>query len=157
MYQKSKTGRQLMKSDGARRIAAVTLVCYLAFLAWILLWPSAGPASSTVDWLLTILWESGFSQELVTGTRVEFVLNTIMLAPVAPLAMLAGARWTWERWTAVAFLASGSVELLQAIVLPDRSAQFQDIVSNTLGVLLGSGLSQPFVRTFKRTARHSAR
>jgi glycopeptide antibiotics resistance protein len=135
-----------MAQTSTKRIAAVALSCYLVFLAWVLLWPSAGPASSLVDSILRASWNAGFSQELVTGPRVEFVLNATMLAPVPPLAMLAGARWTWERWTAVAFLVTGSVELFQALVLPDRSAQFQDVVSNTLGILLGSALCHPFVR-----------
>jgi glycopeptide antibiotics resistance protein len=70
-----------------------------------------------------------------------------MLTPVPGLAVAAGVRWMWERWTAVAFIVSGGVELCQALMLPDRSAQFQDVVSNTLGIMLGSAFAHPFVRT----------
>ena len=142
-----------MAHAGWRRVAAATLIAYLAFLGWILLWPSAGPVSTFVDRLLDLLWGAGWSTQLVTPVRVEFVLNAVMLVPVPVLATLAGARWRWERWTAVVFLVAGIVEVLQALVLPDRSAQFQDIVSNTLGVLIGALMCTPLVRTRGRRRR----
>lgn len=148
---------QLMAQNPPQRIAALALACYLAFLAWVLLWPSAGPASSTVDWTLDHLWSAGLSQQLITGTRVEFVLNTIMLAPVPLLAMAVGGRWTWVRWTAFTFIVSCTVELFQALFLPHRSAQFQDVVSNTLGVLLGSGISTRAMHVFSKMPQGTAR
>ena len=124
-----------------KRLAGATLGLYLLFLAWVFLWPSAGPASTSVDKTLQWLWDAGFSTDLVTGPRVEFVLNALMLAPVPILATLAGARWSWERWTAYAFVAASTVELFQGVALPNRSAQFQDIASNTAGALVGAVLS----------------
>jgi len=38
---------------------------------------------------------------------------------------------------------SGAVELYQGLYLPPRSAQFVDVVSNTLGGLVGAVLAIP--------------
>jgi VanZ family protein len=77
---------------------------------------------------------------------VEFALNVLVVTPVPFLAGWAGARWSWERWTAYAFVAAVVVETIQGLVMPNRSAQFQDVAANTLGILLGSLLSLLFVR-----------
>ena len=47
-------------------------------------------------------------------------------------------RTTWRDWTAYGFLFSAAIELTQALLLPSRSARFDDIVANTLGALVGA-------------------
>ena len=65
-----------------------------------------------------------------------------MVAPLPLLATLLWSPWTWERWTAYGYVLSGGVELIQGLLLQQRSAQFVDIVANTLGVLLGATTAQ---------------
>ena len=92
-----------MTRPTGRRAGGLVLVFYAVFLAWVLLWPSAEPASATVDHTLRALHDLGVPTRLVTGSRVEFALNALMIAPVPLLAAWAGAQWSWERWTAYAF------------------------------------------------------
>ena len=76
---------------------------------------------------------------LATGPgRVEFLLNTAMFVPVAFLAALTFPRHPWANWVVYALVASIGVELVQGLYLPPRSAQYEDVVANTSGALIGA-------------------
>ena len=136
-----------------RRAGIAALSCLGVFFAWVLLWPSAGPASAVVDAVLGVLHDIGLPTRLVTGARVEFALNASMVAPVPLLAAWAGARWSWERWTAYAFVTAVALETIQGLVAPSRSAQFQDVSAYTLGICLGAMVGRLIVRGRGRTRR----
>jgi glycopeptide antibiotics resistance protein len=95
-----------------------------------------------VNYTLNALLNLGLPIRLVTSSRVEFALNALMIAPLPLLASWAGAQWSWERWTAYAFITAAAVETIQGLVLPNRSGQFHDIAANTLGTLLGALLTR---------------
>ncbi len=120
----------------------MVLAVYSLLLGWVLLWPSGAPATATVAHVRRFVLALGSPDVLVSGWSVEFALNALMVAPVPLLATLLWPRWTWERWTVLGFVVSGVVELLQGLLLQQRSAEFVDIVANTLGVLLGAILGQ---------------
>lgn len=134
----------------SRPLVAALLVGYLLFLAWVLLWPSAAPATGVVGHASGVLADLGLPASLVSPTRVEFGLNALMVVPVPFLASLLWPRWTWAQWTAAGFLASCSVELSQGLFLPDRSAQMADVVSNTLGAMVGGVAAEIFRRAASR-------
>jgi glycopeptide antibiotics resistance protein len=71
---------------------------------------------------------------------VEFIVNVGVIAPAAALGSVCGPRTTWRDWTAYGFLFSAAIELTQALLLPSRSARFDDIVANTLGALCGAAV-----------------
>ena len=54
------------------------------------------------------------------------------------LGSLLWPRPSWRDWTAVGFVASFLVEVVQAVALGGRSATHADVVANTLGTLLGA-------------------
>ena len=64
---------------------------------------------------------------------MEFIVNVGVIAPAAALGSVVWPRTTWRDWTAYGFLFSAAIELTQALLLPSRSARFDDIVANTLG------------------------
>ncbi len=147
---------QLSRVAVGNRGLLVVLAAYSLLLGWILLWPSGAPATAAVDHVRRFVLALGFSDGLISGGRVEFALNALMVAPVPLLATLLWPRWTWERWTAFGFVVSAGVELLQGLLLQQRSAEFVDIVANTLGVLLGATLGQLICRGW-RSGRRSDR
>lgn len=112
-------------------------VGYCLFLAWVVLWPSGAPATETVAHTTTVLQRVGAPTPVTTGDRVEFILNTLMVVPVPLLASLLWRRWSWQAWTAYGFVASCAVESFQGLFLAGRAPQMTDIVSNTLGALVG--------------------
>jgi glycopeptide antibiotics resistance protein len=122
------------------RVAAAWLMAaYLAVVAGIVFWPSAHPASASVDaihgWLMALGAPSG-----IGPSAVEFVTNVLLFMPLGFLGLLLRPSLGWIGWSLVGLCGSGAIELSQLLVLADRSATLVDVVSNTLGAVLGSRL-----------------
>jgi glycopeptide antibiotics resistance protein len=120
-----------------RRPAAVALTGYLVILMAVFLGSNAF-ALWLVEGTEQRLLELGAPASLVGDDRVEFFYNTLALVPVSGLGSLVWPRWNWRDWTAFGFVLSFTVESVQALVLPERTATFIDIVANTLGAALGA-------------------
>lgn len=127
-----------MDTPSHLRAARILLAAYLAFLAFVLLNPSADVPTSSVAWLSEMSTRLGVPAPLAEPSRVEFVANVLILMPLAFLGSALLPRPTWRDWTAYAFVLSGSVETVQALLFPARSATFKDVVANTSGALLGA-------------------
>ena len=127
-----------MRTDAHRRAAKVALAVYAVFLAFVLLNPSADVPSSSVTWLADGAARLGLPGPLVVPSRVEFIANVLILVPVSFLGSVLLPRLDWRDWTAYGFVLSGTVELVQALLLPERSATFADVVANTSGALIGA-------------------
>jgi VanZ family protein len=127
-----------MGTHGHRRAALLILAAYLVFLAFVLLNPSADVPSSSVAWLSQVGTRAGLPAPLVEPSRVEFICNVLILMPLSLLGSVLLLRLDWRDWTAYGFVLSGTVEMLQAVLLPDRSATFSDVVANTSGILMGA-------------------
>jgi glycopeptide antibiotics resistance protein len=124
----------------SRHLLVLLLVGYVVFLGWLLLNPSAAAPSATVRHVAAALRGLGLPPGLVSNGRVEFGLNAAMFAPLTMLTVLIWPRFAWTHWVAWAFVLSSAVEVCQALALPERSAQFVDVVANTLGALAGAWL-----------------
>ncbi len=122
----------------SRRATAIALVVYSAALAFILLVPSGAVPSGGASWTAELADRLGAPAWAVSPSRWEFVSNALILMPVSALGSLAWPRTTWRDWTAYAFVIAGTVELIQGLALPERSATFVDVVANTLGGLGGA-------------------
>lgn len=120
------------------RLARTGMVAWGLVVVVFLLSPSAGPASGTVGWVADLAHAVGFSEVVLTGSRVEFALNALAIAPLAFLGMWAFPVTTWRDWTAYGFLASMTVEATQLVFLSARSAEVEDVVANTAGAFLGA-------------------
>jgi glycopeptide antibiotics resistance protein len=133
----------------ARLTAGALLLIYVLFLAAVLMEYHPTVAIDVVARFGLWLQSKGAPAVLTAPGRVEFLLNTAMFAPVAFLAAVAFPRHPWANWVVYGFVLSGAVELLQGVYLPPRSAQFVDVVANTLGALLGAVAALPFLAVAK--------
>ncbi|HZM67055.1 MAG TPA: VanZ family protein [Nakamurella sp.] len=72
----------------------------------------------------------------ITFGRVEFAANVVMLVPIGFFGALSLTR---ARWLIVpaAIAASAVIEVSQALALPARDGSPRDVISNSLGALLG--------------------
>jgi glycopeptide antibiotics resistance protein len=137
-------------STATQRRLTVALVAYSAVLALVLLAPTSGPQSTSARWVADLATGVGVPERIATESRVEFVLNAVILMPVSALGSLRWPRTTWRDWTAYAFVIAGAVELMQGLFLPARSAAFVDVVANTLGGL-GGAVAVALVRRWWRS------
>lgn len=129
------------------RIPRVALVAYLLLVALVVFQPAPELAVGSVGVLQQALESVGAPAQLLNAYRVEFMLNTVLFMPLPFLGTLVFPRVRWSEWVVVAFVASAGIEFTQALVLDARSATFVDVVSNTLGALLGAVLGL-FARRF---------
>ena len=127
-----------MDTPSHLRAARILLATYLVFLAFVLLNPSADVPSSSVLWLSEVASRIGVPAPLAEPSRVEFIANVLILVPLSFLGSALLPRLTWRDWAAYAFVLSGTVETVQAVLFPARSATFKDVVANTSGALLGA-------------------
>ena len=107
------------------------LAIYLAILTAIAFWPSpvdqaAGPLLRLITHLIPAL----------TYPRIEFAAN---IALFIPLGLLLTLIFTTKRWlvTPIAFLATVTIECVQALALGARTPSLLDIVANTAGACVG--------------------
>ncbi|MBB6628482.1 VanZ family protein [Nocardioides sp. KIGAM211] len=133
-----------------RLVSAALLVAYAVALAVVLMEYNPLVATDVVARFGYWLQGHGASAAMTEPARVEFLLNAAMFAPVAFLAALALPRQHWATWVVWGFVLSGAVELLQGVLLPPRSAQFEDVVANTLGALVGAVASLPVARVMTK-------
>lgn len=108
------------------------LVAYLVALAAIAFWPApvdrdAGPLLRSITHLFPVL----------TYARIEFTANILLFVPFGLLLTLIVARS--HRWIVlpVTFLATVTIESVQAVMLDARTPSVLDIIANTAGACLG--------------------
>jgi glycopeptide antibiotics resistance protein len=124
------------------RHAKVLLAVYAVFLGLALLSPSSDLQSDSVAVLGRWLYDLGVPYHLAPQLRLEFLMNAVIIAPVPFLGSMILPQYTWRDWTALGFTGALTVEALQGLLLPDRSATYTDVVANTLGAFIGAGLAE---------------
>lgn len=129
-----------MEFTPARRLMTIALVGYLLLLLFALLTPSAATPSSSVSWVADVLRALGAPERVLVPDRVEFLCNVAILVPATALGSLLWPAASWRDWTAYGFVFAGTVEVVQGLLLPERSATYVDVVANTLGALAGAVL-----------------
>lgn len=125
-------------SPAHRTVVKVLLGAWVALLVVTLLGPSAAGPS----WLVRSVADAAgaIGVPAVLTDQTEFALNVVAFVPVSLLGSLLWPGPTWRDWTAYGFVASFGVEAFQAVFLSARSATHVDVVSNTLGALVGAVL-----------------
>jgi VanZ family protein len=137
----------------ARRAASVLLAVIIAVIAVIVFWPGPPDPSgqNALEHFLYLAHANGLPRR-ITFNLVQNLANVAMFLPLGLLGSLALRR---RNYLVVLYgaLASGLIELTQLLLLPDRVASMQDVLSNTAGVLIGFLLSIPALRRRLRRRR----
>jgi glycopeptide antibiotics resistance protein len=130
----------------ARVLAAVTVVV----IALIVFTPGP-PDASGQQWLRMWLdqvhrtWMPGW----ITFGLVEFCANVLLFAP---LGLFGALSLRERRWRVLPLLAaaSGVIELVQRLALPQREASWLDVLANVIGAAAGYGLALLVARASQR-------
>jgi glycopeptide antibiotics resistance protein len=133
------TSRNRAPESGGRRSLAVN-VALLASLSAILA-VTLGPTDDPHDVRLVPLSDIGdaFTPSLDGSLLLEDVLNILLFVPLGAALGLRGVSLGKSVLTALA-LSSG-VELAQAIIVTGRTTSVDDVLLNTLGVVVGHAVS----------------
>lgn len=122
----------------ARVVLALLSAVYLWGVAWMTLTarPYGSDIAAALDRLLAWFAQRE-STAWITFDRVEFGANVAMFVPLGIFAVLWFGVRGW--WTApvLGLLASGAIELTQAVFLDTRVSDVRDLVANTLGAVIG--------------------
>lgn len=114
------------------------LLGYFVVLAFIAFWPTPvdKPAAGDLSVLLDLLHRNGIPEWIDYGF-VEASSNVLLFAPAGLLLALTLRRKRWWQLLALGTAVSGTVELGQLLLLPQRFSSLQDILMNTFGAGLG--------------------
>jgi len=146
-----------MSSRPVQVAAAAALAVYLLLAGIVLLATHSTVATEAIARTTAWLTAHDAPAWVTYGGRVELILNALLFAPLTFLASLALPRHPWGNWVAYAFAGSGAVEVFQAFVLEPRSAQYVDVVANTLGGLIGALVALPVALGLRRLSREPSR
>ncbi|WP_426996763.1 VanZ family protein [Pseudarthrobacter sp. N5] len=114
------------------------LATYLAFLALIGFWPSPvdkpvqGTLSEILAWLHAHRIPHWFNYQFVEASA-----NVLLFVPMGFAAALAFRENRWWQNALLGLLASSCMELGQSLFLDHRFASPLDLVTNTLGAVIG--------------------
>jgi len=119
-------------------LLSLLTVAYLGALAWVTLTPSSNSdrAFSLLQVVVREL-QSHASTDFVTYDDVEFLANIALFVPMGVFVVLLFGRRMWWAGIFAGVLASCWIELAQGVWLSDRVSDPRDLVSNSLGTLLG--------------------
>ena len=120
----------------SRRLAAALLVAYVAVVGFIVFWPTAEIATESVVGIWSVLHDLG-APAWIGPRDVEFATNVMLFVPLSFLGSTFKPRWGWGQWLMVGLAGTMTIELSQMFFLPGRYPRISDVVSDTLGALLG--------------------
>lgn len=125
---------------GGRRhaVASLALVAAAGIVSFLVLAPTPALPGSVVHQTARLLVHVGFSWPVATSVA-DTSLNVALFIPASFAAAASWRRVRWWQWVAVGYLVSAAAEATQWLFLPERTAQFRDVVSNTTGAAIGAG------------------
>lgn len=130
----------------------IALTAYAALLLAVLFSPTSTLQSDLVVRLSDRL-APVFPPGWVTFTRMEVVMNAVIVMPLSFLGSIAVRGWRWQDWTAYGLLGAMVVEVAQGLLLPDREPAFSDVVANALGAAGGALAYAALVAVVGRLSR----
>ncbi|MGM9473818.1 VanZ family protein [Pseudarthrobacter sp. YS3] len=131
-----------MSYPGNRKLWRTVLLAMLIPLAVVAFWPSPidQPLQGQITSLLRFLHARGvpgwFNYQFVEASA-----NVVLFIPLGAVASLAFVEKRWWQIGALGLTASGAMELGQFLFLHDRFASLQDLVTNTVGAVIGALLA----------------
>jgi glycopeptide antibiotics resistance protein len=132
-----------MASRFRRRLVLAMLIVYTGFVFVVTLtprMPGSGFVARFVVWALRELHERNLFL-WVEFLDVEFFGNILMFVPLGIFTALLISRRAWWLLLVLGTALSGIIETSQYLFLPDRFPEWRDVLSNSLGFLIGAALS----------------
>lgn len=145
--ERGETARPALLSPWQLVWLAATMIAGVAVLV---LSPSSELPTRAVLAVSRMGSEAGGPAWLASTSLWERLLNVLLFVPLGILAALARPGWSLLRWAVVGLAASAAVEVVQWQLLPSRDASAYDILTNTIGMVLGAAVVLALMRLFGR-------
>ena len=130
-----------MRWQPTRRLATWALAVYAIAMLFIVFQPLPILATGWVTVGHDLLMRVGAPPWTTAGV-VEWIWNVAMFVPLTLLGTFVAPRVNVPQWVSAGFLTCLLIEVVQLLVLPDRSASLVDISANTLGAFVGALLGR---------------
>lgn len=130
-------------------IVRLLLLVYLAVIALVVLTPEPIDRAHRAEVLALAAFLRGSGLISLQYWQVEFTANVLLFLPLGLLLTLSLGRSRVSLWLPplCGVVLSAAAETGQLLLLPDRIASPSDVISNTLGVLLGWCVALPLRRS----------
>lgn len=120
-----------------RTITGALLGVYALLVAFMVFWPTPIDRGFGIPLLRFAALVRGNGMVWLAYDHVEFVANVLMFVPLGLGLTVVLPRAVHWLVPLLGLSASVSVEVVQALVLPDRFGGPMDVLANTLGATLG--------------------
>ena len=121
-------------------ILSLTTFAYLAVVGWITLSPQAEARQEGWLWRLALFFDRHAATEWITFNLLEFVANVLLFLPFGVFFVLLFGRGRW--WLAILLGVAMTlcIEFVQQFI-PNRVSDPRDILSNSIGAVVGTVLA----------------
>ena len=124
----------------ARMVGLAAFAIYIVTLLWASLNPEpidgSGPIRQFVAWVLNYTSVSKTWHWLDYNT-LEALANVALYVPLGLSLAILLRKLPWWADALIGICVTGSVELTQRLLLPDRFGTWADVLHNSIGVLIG--------------------
>lgn len=121
-------------------ILSVLTFGYLGVVAWLTLSPQAESQQEGWLWRLALLFDRHAATEWITFNLLEFVANVLLFLPFGVFFVLLFGRGRWWLAILLGVAMTVGIEFAQQFI-PNRVSDPRDILSNSIGTVVGTVLA----------------
>lgn len=139
-----------MKIPAELRFKSLTITCYSCSLMNNILMRRGLAIAWTIIILIGCTWPgSGVPHEMSTNDKL---MHVVIFVPFSALWMLAGRGLLGRpAWVLLAGVLYGAlIEIIQASLPIGRNGDVQDVIADSVGVIIGIGLAMVWQRLFQK-------
>ena len=133
-------------------ILSVVTLAYMALVGWLTLTPLSTGLESGLLWRVADLLAQYPATEWFTFMRLEFLANIALFIPFGVFLVLLFGRRMWWLAIVLGVVMTLGIEFAQQFI-PNRVPDTRDLVSNSLGAVIGAVLALALTASKARRMR----
>lgn len=118
-------------------LLSLATFAYLGVVGWVTLTPQAEARQDGLLWALALVFDRHAATEWITFNLLEFVANVLLFLPFGVFFVLLFGRGRWWLAILLGIALTAGIEFAQQFI-PNRVSDVRDIVSNSMGAVIGT-------------------
>lgn len=118
-------------------VLSLVTFAYLGVVGWLTLTPQAEREQEGLLWRLALYFERHPATDWITFNGLEFAANVLLFAPFGLFFVLLLGRARWWLAILLGVVLTLGIEFAQQFI-PNRVSDPRDILSNSIGAILGT-------------------